>query len=100
MIRSNAKVSTEQPSRYLKQLCRHFGHKNEVSFDELEGKIRLASGTCRLSARAVRELLLEATADSEDDLQHLQGVIGSHLERFGQRDGLVVAWSAPPVSLP
>jgi hypothetical protein len=87
-----ALVVTDQPSRYLKQLCRHFGHKNEVTFDDAEGSIALASGTCRLDA-ATEGLRLTAEADTEENLAHLQDVIARHLERFGAKDELAVAWS-------
>jgi hypothetical protein len=38
--------------------------------------------------------VLRATADDTDSLDRVQSVVGSHLERFGQRDELVVAWNA------
>jgi hypothetical protein len=78
----------------MKQLCRHFGHRNEVSFDDERGEIRLASGVCELDATAPGELVLTATAQDAEQLEHLERVIGSHLERFGGRDGLSVRFAA------
>jgi hypothetical protein len=89
-----ARVATSKPSPYLKQLCRHFGHRNEVSFEDANGEIHLASGVCRLAVTGEAELTLTATADEPDDLDALKRVIGSHLERFGGRDGLSVEWGA------
>ena len=38
---SHAEVATANASRYLQQLCKHFGHKVEASFDEKAGIVRL-----------------------------------------------------------
>jgi hypothetical protein len=88
-----ARVATSKPSPYLKQLCRHFGHRNEVTFDDEHGEIHLPSGVCRLEVTGAGELMLTATATEPDSLDALTHVIGSHLERFGSRDGLSVEWS-------
>jgi hypothetical protein len=88
-----ARVATSKPSPYLKQLCRHFGHRNEVTFEDAHGEINLASGVCRLEVTGEDELTLTATAAEPERLDALTRVIGSHLERFGSRDGLSVRWS-------
>ena len=38
-------------------------------------------------------LTLVAEAHAPDGLARVQQVLGDHLQRFGQRDGLVVAWN-------
>lgn len=95
MLKSSAHVATVKPSAYLKQLCRHFGHHNEVTFDDRRGEIRLPSGVCSLDAGTPATLALTATASEAESLEKLQSVIGGHLERFGSKDELVVSWSAP-----
>ena len=94
MPTSTAHVATAKPGPYLKQLCRHFGHRNEVEFDDSSGRIALSSGVCRLNASAPARLELIATAADEESLAALQRTIGGHLERFGVKDELVVSWSA------
>jgi uncharacterized protein len=93
MISSTAHVATSKPGPYMKQLCRHFGHKNEVSFDDASGEIVLPTGTCRLDASDAHELVLTATARDDESLEALRRVIGGHLERFASKDELVVDWS-------
>ena len=93
MLTSTAHVATAKPGPYLKQLCRHFGHRNEVAFDDSSGEIHLASGVCSLDARAAAQLELTATAADAESLAALQRTIGGHLERFGSKDELVVSWS-------
>ena len=94
MPTSTAQVATAKPMPYMKQLCKHFGHNNEVAFDDERGEIHLSGGVCRLDARASSSLALSATADDAESLERLTHVIGSHLERFGSRDELAVSWSA------
>ena len=33
----HARVATDESARFMKQLCRHFGHKLEVELDETRG---------------------------------------------------------------
>ena len=94
MLTSTAQVATAKPTPYMKQLCKHFGHKNEVVFDDESGEIHLSSGACKLDARAPAALALSASAADAESLERLTHVIGSHLERFGSRDELAVNWSA------
>ena len=94
MPESVARVATARPAPYMKQLCRHFGHRVEVSFDDERGEIHMATGVCRLAVTAAGELTLTATADDAESLEALSRVIGGHLERFGSRDELVVKWAA------
>lgn len=90
-MRSRAAVRTERPSPYLKQICKHFRHKHEVTFTDTDGELRFPFGTCRLAARG-EELRLDVEADSAEALAHTEKVVGGHLERFGRRDGLAVTW--------
>lgn len=88
---SHAEVATASASRYLQQLCKHFGHKVEASFDERAGTIRFSIGDCRLLAEGEALRLALAAPDGEALLQ-LQDVVGSHLLRFAFRESLMVEW--------
>ena len=92
---SHAEVATVSASRYLQQLCKHFGHKVEASFDAKTGIVRFSIGDCRLLAESeVLRLALDAP-DAEKLLQ-LQDVVASHLVRFAFREPLVVEWRPGP----
>jgi hypothetical protein len=39
-------------------------------------------------------LTLQAQAPDEESLEQVKHVLGSHLERFGQRNELTVTWTA------
>ena len=93
MLESHASVATEKPTPYMKQLCKHFGHKVEVNFDDERGSIVFAMGRCELDATQAGVLKLRAQADDDESLARTQQVVGSHLERFGRRDELSVSWA-------
>jgi uncharacterized protein len=88
---STSRVVTAKAIPYMRQLCKHFGHKHEADYGERSGTIRLPYGLCELQAEDA-ELRLSVSAANAQDLERLEHVIGSHLERFGSRDGLAVAW--------
>ena len=93
-LRSRAVVETTKPTPYLKQLAKHFGHKLDVTYDDERGVLRFAFGRAELRADAAAgALLIEAIAQTPEALERVEDVTGSHLERFGRRDELVVRWS-------
>ena len=95
-FRSHAAVPTDRPERWIKQLASHLGRKAEVR-EEADGAVVLVlgGGSCRMSGG---EGLLHLGADAPDDkaLTRVEHVVGSHLERFAQAEGLTVAWERTP----
>ena len=90
-LTSRADVATDAADRFAKQLVSHLAHKIETR-DEPEGqRLVFSDGSCLLTAQSDR-LMLTATADTEEGLRHVQRVVGSHLQRFGQRTELTVTW--------
>ncbi|MDQ0597417.1 hypothetical protein QF037_001762 [Streptomyces canus] len=92
MPRSEARVATDRPHRYAKQLASHLGRRSETSWDEGsgEGGIVFQNGTGTLTATE-GALLLAVETDAEH-LAVLEDVVGRHLVRFGTKDELVVEW--------
>ena len=86
-------MATAKPVPYMRQLCKHFGHKVDASFGEDSGYIQFDFGRCELHADEGK-LTLSVSAADEESHERMERVIGSHLERFGRRDELVVTWSA------
>lgn len=53
MFITTATYPTQHGAKYIAQLCKHFGRKVEVEFDDLEGRAALPSGA--LGAGAVSQ---------------------------------------------
>lgn len=76
---------TENASKYMQQLCKHFGHKIEVSCDTEKGWAAFEMGTAYMTADAEG---LTVTCDVQDpgSLPAVHSVIDRHLERFAFRE--------------
>lgn len=99
MIRTTADVLTDAPARYAKQLAAHLGRRliaeetpvgPRVTMEEVE----LGRASCLMDTSATDVLHLEVEGDGQAAVDRLAQVVGSHLERFGERAGLVVEWRA------
>jgi hypothetical protein len=95
-LRSTASVPTDVPARYAKQLLSHLGRKTTV--EPLDGApdggrlvFGFGTGTVRPADGA---LVLDAEAESPEDLAHVEDVLARHLERFGAKRELVVTWES------
>jgi hypothetical protein len=100
MVTAETRVATTRPTPYLKQLCKHFGHKIDVAYDDEHGRIAFAMGTCELDATGGDALVLRASARDEAQLADVKRIVGSHLARFGRRDELEVEWAPPQAATP
>jgi hypothetical protein len=87
-----ADVATLSGSKYLQQLCKHWGHRFTVTYDEHRGEVDFG-GAQRLEAVAGdRGLRLTVEAENEAELITLRAVVAEHLQRFAFRETLVFAW--------
>lgn len=84
-------LSTPKADGYVEQLSKHFGHKINVERQTDEVVFHFSAGTAR--AQAEGDILrLSAQAETFEQLQKLQEILGSHLERFAFREDLRVIW--------
>ena len=90
-MRSTTAIEMPNAGVYLRQLCRHFGHRVETTFGDRDGRISFAFGECELHAGDDR-LELTAIADDGEARERVENVVGSHLERFAFREELRVTW--------
>ncbi|RLK58242.1 MULTISPECIES: DUF2218 domain-containing protein [Actinokineospora] len=93
MATSSARVVTDRPGRYAKQLAAHMARKVDTSWDADTGvgELRFPFGTSSLVAEP--DALLLTVDGAAEDLERLEAVVGKHLVRFGAKDELVVLWS-------
>jgi len=90
MSETIATIPTENASRYLQQLCKHFAHKVDVDFTPDAGTVSLPFGTCHLTANA-EQLVLKGTSKTSN-LPRLESFLGSHLARFAFRENPTIDW--------
>lgn len=95
MIRSTGTLNSPKASQYLQQLCKHFAHKTEVSFDTRQGSIALRNGPATLFADG-DQLRATVTATGLSDLPQARHVIDKHLAMFAFREGFTTLdWDDP-----
>lgn len=85
MYIATAFYPTEHASKYIGQLCKHFAHKVDVSWDETTGNAALPSGPAVLTA-APEGLSVRVQADDAKGIIHARFVIDSHLVNFAHRE--------------
>lgn len=94
---STARVVTDRPARYGKQLAGHMGRKITAVWDEDSGTGSLefnregpTTGVVELSCDG--EVLVLRLSAADEHLERLEEVVGIHLARFGARQGMVIRW--------
>jgi hypothetical protein len=111
LLAAEAQVKTEDPGRYLTQLCRHaqqvhrLRHRprnhggdgqppptvQHVECSETSGVISFGWGQCTMQATP-GTLTLRAEAEDEVNLHRVQDIIARDIDRFGKRNQLTVIW--------
>lgn len=90
MQNSHLNLKTENASKYLQQLCKHFGHKVPVSFTKTKGEVSLPFGNCELMATE-NTLSVKVSGDTHN-VSNLERFIGDHLARFAFREKPELHW--------
>jgi len=93
MPTSRVFVPTDNSSRYLQQLCKHWSHKFETAFTPTHGRIALPIGETVLVAEDAG-LAIELTAPDGNDLAQFRDVVQRHVERFAFRETLTFDWQS------
>lgn len=86
MTEITGRFDTPNGSKYLQQLCKHFAHRTETSFTDIEGSVRFDFGTAHLSADAA-SLSVRFALDTAESEERARMVIDKHLARFAFREG-------------
>lgn len=88
---SNALVPTENASRYLQQLCKHWQHNLQVEFTPEHGTVRFPrdhrGGDFPAEALVTFDALdngldVQIDASSAEQLDRLKDAVARHLDRF------------------
>lgn len=93
MYELSGTYETPHGSKYLQQLCKHFAHKIDVSFNETEGTCGFQMGPAYLSANE-SGLSVRFELKDQAGVADAKHVIDAHLERFAFREDFTgLAWS-------
>ena len=88
------RAETASGSKYLRQLCKHWGSKLEVEFSGNRGQVRFPSAIATMEASADL-LLVTIETDDPESVEQLKEVVANHLDRFAfQEAPLPFKWSA------
>jgi hypothetical protein len=93
VARSIARVTTDTPQRFARQLVSHLGHRVPVTRTGEEARLSFGSGSGTVRSGG-GELVLVAEAATPAGLAEVQDVLARHLVRFGERQGLSVTWES------
>ncbi len=85
------KIETENASRYLQQLCKHFAHKVAVDYDSARGRVEMPPGLCMLVAEN-GALSFFCQSREPKGLEVMQYIVVEHLEKFAWREDITIAW--------
>lgn len=86
MVSTHALVPTLHASLYLQQLCKHWAHKLEVSFDPGHGEVKLPDGALATMDAGPDGLEVRIAAGDAETLERMKGVVARHLDRFAFRE--------------
>ena len=93
-VQSHARIATlpNKARTYMIQMCKHFGHKVEATFDDVRGRIALGERVCELEVTTPETLVIRLTADSEASLRAVEDIVDRHLRRFAFKEELAIQW--------
>lgn len=85
MFKQIGRFETQNASRYLGQLCKHFAHKVDVEYDANKGAVAFPFGTATLHA-SDDLLSVYLTGQSDEALARARSVVDVHLKTFAFRE--------------
>lgn len=91
---SEASIVTDRAVRYGKQLVSHLSRRSGGEWDAEKGAGWIQLGEQgRADVQALGDsLTLQVCGPDLETLERLEGVVGSHLVRFGAKDEFTVDW--------
>lgn len=84
-------VAISDPSRFMKQLVRHFAHKVPAEFDDVSAHVEFETARAQLRAHEGR-LEMTVTAEDAATAERYAGVLDRHLVKFAFREELTFDW--------
>ncbi len=98
-MHSFSQIKTSHGSKYLQQLCKHFAHKVDVTYDATEGQVDFPPGPCTILADE-EMISFSCISEKAEGLLVMQSIIEQHLVKFAWREDIEFAWHTSEGSAP
>lgn len=93
-IRSRAIIKTENASKYLQQLSKHWSHKfPNLTFDDKEAHIPFSDDVTVDMFAEPAELVVQILTPNEFEALRIEDVFDRHIIRFAFREELEINWN-------
>jgi aryl-alcohol dehydrogenase-like predicted oxidoreductase len=89
---STATITTVEPARIILRLCKHWGHKWPVRYDEHQGQVDLSSGRVLMTA-GDGELRVRLEGVAGADMLRLEEVVAEHAQRMARDETFQWDWA-------
>jgi hypothetical protein len=88
---ATATITTAEPARIILRLCKHWGHKFTVSYDDAQGRIEFPEAQCLMSA-GDGQLTFRIEVQPQADIAQLEQVVADHAQRMARGETYVWNW--------
>ena len=88
---SAATITTVEPARIILRLCKHWGHKFAVSYDDTQGRVELPTALLLMRAGA-GQLSFRIEAQPGADIARLEQVVADHAQRMARDETYTWDW--------
>jgi len=88
----SGQMATDRPERYAKQLASHWAKRGPATEEDGATVLRWEGGQVISMLPQDGTLAVQVAVPEGEDLERFAQVVKVHLERFSQRDELIVVW--------
>ncbi len=92
---ASATITTAEPARIILRLCKHWGHKFAVSYDDTQGRVELSSALLLMRV-GEGQLTFRIEAQPGADIAVLQDVVADHAQRMARGETFTWHWQQAP----
>ena len=91
-----ATIATAEPARIILRLCKHWGHKFTVSYDDTQGRVELNEALLLMTV-GDGQLHFRIEAPAGADMGRLADVVADHAQRMARGETYAWDWQAASV---
>ena len=88
---TTATITTVEPARIILRLCKHWGHKFAVSYDDTQGRVELPAALL-LMHTGDGQLSFRVEAQPDADIARLEQVVADHAQRMARDETYTWDW--------